>query len=82
MSDMASRLITYFVLHILCNIKNVINPGMFKEDLFELYINKTLMRTSNHAFLISVYYVGLQLFLYLFSRQLFVAGFSPFCFPD
>ena len=25
MSDMASRLITYFVLHILCNIKNVIN---------------------------------------------------------
>lgn len=32
---------------------------MFKEDLFELYIKKqTLMRTSNHAFLISVYYVG------------------------
>ena len=33
------------------------------------------MRTSNHAFLISVYYVGLQLFLIFFSSA-FVAGFS------
>ena len=56
---------------------------MFKEDLFELYIKKqTLMRTSNHAFLISVYYVGLQLFLIFFLHQLWLQAFPPFCFPD
>ena len=34
------------------------------------------MRTSNHSFLISVYYVGLQLFLIFFSPSALVAGFS------
>jgi len=37
MSDMASRLITYFVLHILCNIKNVINPECSKK-IYSSYI--------------------------------------------
>lgn len=40
------------------------------------------MRTSDHSFLISVYYVGLQLFLIFFLRQLWLQAFPPFCFPD
>ena len=54
---------------------------MFKEDLFELYIKKqTLMRTSNHAFLISVYYVGLQLFLIFFLVSFCCRLFLRFAF--
>ena len=51
-------------------------------DLFELYKKQTLMRTSDHSFLISVYYVGLQLFLIFFLHQLWLQAFPPFCFPD
>ena len=54
---------------------------MFKEDLFELYIKKqTLMRTSNHSFLISVYYVGLQLFLIFFLVSFSCRLFLRFAF--
>ena len=51
-----------------------------EHELFELYKKQTLMRTSNHAFLISVYYVGLQLFLIFFLVSFSCRLFLRFAF--
>ena len=65
MDYMVSYLIISFMLHILCNTKNVIIGEYSKTFFVYVYINSALMKEYDCSFISALLFVGAGLFLIL-----------------
>ena len=65
MDYMVSYLIISFMLHILCNTKNVVIGEYSKTFFICVYINSALMKEQAFSFISALLFVGAGLFLIL-----------------